>query len=318
MQNLFENAVQSIQLGVEDYKANKPARALSAVRNFYAGLLLMAKEVLMRKVPNADENEIIAADYKPMPDSLGGVKYVAKSKRTIDLETIGERFKDFGLKIDQNALKELSKIRNDIEHRYSQKPHEAVREALAKAFPVAIALFRLAGEDPRKVIGEAWETMLEVHTVYKQERNECLATFDKIEWKSSILENAPRECPECRSELVFQDNQSNENQEDIQAHCRACGASFTAMALIVTAVDAHLEWQSYVAMKDGDVAPLQDCPECSLTTYVLSDEGVGCVWCQFKLDDECAGCYTPLMPDNVDPQNYGLCSYCGHLLAKDD
>ena len=51
MQNMFENAVQSIQLGVEDYKKNTPSRALSAVRNFHAGLLLLAKEVLVRKVP---------------------------------------------------------------------------------------------------------------------------------------------------------------------------------------------------------------------------------------------------------------------------
>ena len=31
---LFRNAVQSIQLGIEDYQANNPERAVSAVRNF--------------------------------------------------------------------------------------------------------------------------------------------------------------------------------------------------------------------------------------------------------------------------------------------
>jgi hypothetical protein len=44
---LFRNAVQSIQLGIEDYQANNSKRAVSAVRNFYAGVLLLAKEVLV-------------------------------------------------------------------------------------------------------------------------------------------------------------------------------------------------------------------------------------------------------------------------------
>ena len=93
MQNMFNNAVQSIQMGVEDYRSNKPSRALSAVRNFHAGLLLLAKEVLVRKVPNADEREIIAANHKPVPDGLGGVNYVARSKRTrLCLESGGNWF----------------------------------------------------------------------------------------------------------------------------------------------------------------------------------------------------------------------------------
>ena len=318
MQNLFENAVQSIQLGVEDFKVHKPARALSAVRNFYAGLLLLAKEVLVRKVPNADESEVIAQGYRPVPDDSGGVKYVRQSKRTIDLATIGDRFRDFRITIDQKALKELSDIRNDIEHLYPKVPHDSVRQALAKAFPVAAELFRLAGEEPRKVIGEAWETMLEVRAVYDQERNACRATFGKVEWRSPILGHAPLICPECRSELVAQDDLDNRDQEDVKALCRSCGASINAEVLIETAVEAHLKWQSYVAMTDGDVAPLQHCPECGLATYILSEEEIGCVWCEFTLNDKCSRCHTPLMPDDVDFHNYNLCSYCGYLLAKDD
>ena len=51
---LFDNAMSSIRMGIEDYAQDKPERSLSAVRNFYAGLLLLAKEVLVRHIPNAD------------------------------------------------------------------------------------------------------------------------------------------------------------------------------------------------------------------------------------------------------------------------
>lgn len=320
MPNLFENATQALRLGVEDYEVaqEKPARALSAVRNFYAGLLLLAKEVLVRQAPNADENEVIGANYKPVPDGAGGVKYEPQSKRTIDLDTIARRFADFKLEIDQKKLKELSAIRNDVEHHYSKKPSESVRQAIAKAFPVAAQLFRLAGEKPHEIIGEAWETMLEVHEVYEQEREACHSTFDKIEWCSLLLEDAPRKCPECRSDLVAQENPENKVQEDIRAHCRFCKANINADMLVKNALIEHFEWESYVAMTDGDTAPLQRCPECGLAAYVLSEELAGCPWCGFVLDGSCAYCATDLMPDNVDTKNYYQCSYCAYLLAKDD
>ena len=318
MQSLFENAVQSIQLGVEDYQANEPARALSAVRNFYAGLLLLAKEVLVRRAPKTDANEIIAARYKPIPDDSGGVKYVAASKQTIDLETIGKRFKDFGLPIDQKALWELGNIRNAIEHRYSEEQPDSILHALAKAFPVAVALFRLADEEPYKVLGNAWEAMLKVHTVYEREKNECLSTFEKVEWLSPVLKNAPRTCPECWSDLVAQDTPHNGDQDAIEACCRSCGASFDAEALIERTIGEYLWVEGQIAAKDGGDDPLQDCPECSLSTYVFNEEAVGCVWCGFTLDGECARCHTSLMPDDIDPDNHGLCGYCGSLWAKDD
>lgn len=61
MNSLFGNAIQSVQLGISDYQANDPKRALSAVRNFYAGALLLAKEVLVRAAPNADPKEVLSA-----------------------------------------------------------------------------------------------------------------------------------------------------------------------------------------------------------------------------------------------------------------
>ena len=317
MPGLFENAVHSIQLGVEDYQANDSRRVLSAVRNFHAGLLLLAKEVLVRAAPDAPETQIIAARFKPVPDGSGGVKYQAVSGQTIDLATIGSRFKDFGLNIDRAALKDLNRVRNDIEHRYLKEPHETVRQAIARAFPVAAQLFRLAGEDPRSLLGETWEIMLKVHAVYEQELNECRGTFDRVEWRSGILEDPRFVCTECQSHLVAQNNPNNEDQEGMEAHCRSCGAAIGAEILIENALTAHMEWQSYVAMTDSGDSPLQDCPDCGLSTYVVTEEEIGCVWCGYTLD-KCARCMTALMPDNVDFDNHNLCAYCGHLMTKDD
>ena len=108
MSHLFDNAIQSIQLGVEDYQNDDPKRAVSAVRNFYAGVLLLAKEVLVRRVPKASPEEVIRSKYKPVPDGKGGIIYTPETSRTIDFETINKRFKDFDLPIEPLVLKHLS------------------------------------------------------------------------------------------------------------------------------------------------------------------------------------------------------------------
>ena len=314
---MFDNAVKSIQLGVEDYQANDPKRALSAIRNFYAGLLLLAKEVLARAAPNADPSEIIGARYKPVPDGAGGVDHVPASARTIDFWTIGERFKDFGLRIDQSALKDLNRIRTNVEHYFTNEPREAVREAIAKAFPVAADLFRLAGEAPHEALGETWEAMLEVRSVYERELEECRASFENVEWPSAVLEGAAFNCAKCHSDLVAQNDPENTSHEDAEAHCRSCRASISAENAVERALDLHFEADSYIAMTDGGDQPLQDCPECGLTAYILAEEEVGCAWCGCTLG-KCGRCMVGLTPDNVCPYILSLCGYCGHLMSKDD
>jgi len=53
MNSILKNAIISIQLGIEDFlKTEKdPRRALSAMRNLYAGVLLLFKEKLARLSP---------------------------------------------------------------------------------------------------------------------------------------------------------------------------------------------------------------------------------------------------------------------------
>uniref|UniRef100_B0SXS8 Uncharacterized protein n=1 Tax=Caulobacter sp. (strain K31) TaxID=366602 RepID=B0SXS8_CAUSK len=148
MSALLKNAVDSLAIGIEDYSANDPRRTLSAVRNFYAGAVLLAKEVLSRKVPGVSPDDILGAKYKPMPNGKGGVDFVQDGSATIDFQTIGKRFKDFGIKADTKRLEHLNKIRNDIEHRYTTQTDATIREAIATAFPLISDLFAEAGESP--------------------------------------------------------------------------------------------------------------------------------------------------------------------------
>ena len=159
--------------------------------------------------------------------------------------------------------------------------------------------------------------MLEVRAFYEQERDKCHATFEKVEWQSTILGEVTRECPKCQSELVEQTNSENTEQEEIEARCRSCGVIISAESLIENSIIERFRGESYIAMTDGGNAPLQYCPECGLTTYVLGEEIVGCVRCGYVLEN-CTYCGTCLVPDNVDPENHSQCCYCGNYLAKDN
>jgi hypothetical protein len=316
MNTLFDNAIQSIQLGIEDYEHNDPKRALSAVRNFYAGTLLLAKEVLVRAAPKADVKAIIGSKFVPVPDGNGGVTYEASNK-TVDFTEIGDRFKAFGLKIDKGALADLNKIRNDMEHYHTNASGKKVREAIARAFPVIVELFKQLHEAPSKHLGKCWETMLEVKTVYEQELAECRASFDKVDWQSGAMAIAERVCPKCDSRLIHQKNPNNTVHENADATCRQCGEDLDAHEVIEAALKEHFAGDNYIAMTDGGEGSLATCPECSYETYVMSADENGCAWCQLELD-ECLRCSTSLTPNNVSWDSHQFCSYCDNVMSKDD
>ena len=318
MNTLFDNAIQSIQLGVEDYRSNDPRRALSAVRNYYAGLLLLAKEVLVRTAPQALADDILGARYKPVPDGAGGVRHVKVGHQTIDFSTLAERFKDFGLKINRAALDELNRIRTDIEHYCTNESRQAVREAIAKAFPVAVDLFASAGEAPHLALGDAWQTMLDVRDVYEQELQACEKSFAELKSEVGALEQITFNCPECRSDLVGQTAPTNTDPWSIQAVCRSCGAEPDGDKLVEHSLDVYFQAQVYRAFKDGDIMPLDQCPECGRRAYVVGHDHQGCALCEFVLDPSCANCGVTLSPSDAHPEDPRLCSWCYHMLTKDD
>jgi hypothetical protein len=314
MNSLFDNAIQSIRIGIEDYCHNDPKRALSAVRNFYAGTLLLAKEILVRKAPNSPMMDVLATKFSPVPNGKGGVTFEANSK-TIDFNELGERFKAFGLKIDRSALAELNNIRNDLEHLYTNATNKMVREAIARAFPVVVDLFKLLHEEPNKHLGESWEVMLEVKLVYDKELAECEASFARIDWKSDSMARALRVCPQCDSRLVRCTDVNTTIHEYADSKCRQCGAEIAAHELIETALKKFFEDDDYQAAKEGAEGMLGSCPECSYETYVMSGEENGCAWCQLELG-ACLRCEEALTPNNVAWDTNEMCSYCDHILSK--
>ena len=164
MKELLDNAVLSIELGVEDYQTGDERRVLSAIRNLYAGVLLLCKQVLWNESPPGTEGSLIYKDLVPRKID-GRVLMVPKKPRrnTVDRQQIEERFKELGLDLDWSKLQELARIRNDVEHLFMTVKPAIAKEALASAMPVIEQL--LVGhlqEEPAHLFRDSvWKSLLE-------------------------------------------------------------------------------------------------------------------------------------------------------------
>ncbi|TKD51432.1 hypothetical protein [Sphingomonas baiyangensis] len=320
MNALLDNAVASIRIGVQDYRSPDDHRHLSAVRNYYAGILLLAKAVLVRRFPNEDPDLLLAAKLRPQAGPNGTVEIVPEGQTTIDFQTIGRRFRDLGIAFDPALLAGLNKIRNDIEHRFSPLGRAAIVEAIAKGFPAAGQLFRLLDEDPAILLGEEWNDMLQSRELFAAELAACQRTLEAIDWRSGTISDAKLVCSECESNLVQQADPENTVQDDAELSCRACGAGLDVGDVIERSIDDALGAEAYLRAKDaGEDGPYYPCPDCGKDTFI--DFEALCANCGFTYASEgrCAICHTTIpVADMLDDPDRTLCAYHQHLMEKDD
>ncbi len=317
MPNLLGNAVASIRMGVEDYRQQDADRDISAVRNFYAGVLLLAKEALVRAAPNADPQLVIGAKLKPVADGAGGIEMRQVGHSTVDFQQIAERAKDFGVALDHKALQALNVIRNDIEHHFTTEPETAVRAAISKGFPVVASLFRQLDENPLAHLGEAWTTMLSTKELYEQELQAARATLSSVKWYSPSI-NGSFKCGECQQEFVEQIDVANEDQSNVELVCKTCASSPDLANSLETALDDLYGADAYVRYKDAsEDGPIYRCPACDHDTLIEGEDK--CANCGESLDyeSECARCGGDIpLQDFLDGLDGGLCSYCAYMTEK--
>ena len=321
MNSLLENAVVSIQLGLEDYASQDSRRVISAVRNLYAGVLLLCKEVLRQLSPPNSNDVLIRKRKKAVKDTDGTVRFVGEGKQTIDRVEIEQAFKDLQLNVDLSNLKRLAEIRNNIEHMHSEVSSSLIQEAMANAMPIihAIVVNELQ-EEPGPLLGaDAWDVLLEEANVFKQEQEVCQISFDKVDWGSETLKEAVEAflCPHCTSALIRNENTAAKYRDEVRLVCSKCSETAETEEVFEDALERALEWESHVAITGGDGPLLEKCPECFRDTFIVDEKQ--CVNCNLSLEGrKCQLCSKPLdVYDYMSSEGY-YCLYHQHTLSKDD
>ena len=323
MDPLLKNAVVSIQLGLEDFASNDEHRIISAARNLYSGVLLLAKEVLRQLSPPGSNDVLIRTKKKAVKEADGTVKLVGDGKKTINSSEIAETFKQLQLRVDMSNLKRLADIRNDIEHMHPNHALALIQEAIADAMPIIRDMIvKELKQEPSTLLGnEAWDAMLNEARVLKEEQTACRTSFIAICWETDTLGIAFEEfqCPNCSSTLVRNDNAKATKPDELLLVCSKCGESAEFDLVIEAALNESLWIEGHIAAMDGGDPVLEECPECLKKTYVFAEGKCLNPGCEFSLNGyNCAVCSTDLTLDDYRNGNGHLCSYHAHTLAKDD
>lgn len=314
MDTILDNAVYSIQIGIEDYKSEDPRRILSAIRNIYAGTILLFKEKLRQLSP--DNEDLIKQKVLPRYDKSGNVVLSGTGKNTVGLHEIEMYFKALNIQFDCKRVKKVQQARNDIEHYCTDLTPEQIKESIANTFIVLKNFVtNQLKEEPIDLFGlETWQVFLDVGEVFAAQKQECSDAMKALDWKESELKAMidSYTCDKCNSELIKPTGESDVREMEFQ--CLRCGAFADFDDLIEKATIATYD-NSYFAIKDGEYPNLAECPHCSKQTYLLESDY--CLACEYTRDyTECTLCGNDI---GVDEQHFnGLCSYCDYKLSKDD
>lgn len=316
--SILKNAVESIQVGMEDYHDDDPRRVLSAIRNLYAGILLLFKHKLKELSPDGSDEALLKTKVSPEinPDT-GEVTWVGRGKKTVEVGDIIDRLKSLNIGgIEWQRLEDLQKIRNEIEHYYSQLPVERLKEAVANALHLITQFCEPhLDQQPGVILGqECWDHMLSVATVYDAELKACRDNLESVEWPfDDVAASIPAmRCPACDSQLL-KVMDTSAKRDGIEFMCSSCQTQSAYSEVVGAAISNHMAGWNYMNVKDGGEPVTSDCPECGADTFLRSEQA--CAACFYEQEyTQCEMCEEPLTVE--DQWLDGKCSYCQYKYDK--
>lgn len=316
--SIIKNAVESIQIGMEDYHSDDSRRMLSAIRNIYAGVLLIYKQKLNTLSPEGD-GSLLRVKLKPVLLD-GKVVWRGEGKNTVDKRDIRERFKSLGVgNVDWELLDKLSNIRNDVEHYFSDVPVSQMKETVAGALRLLTEFCEpQLGQKPQDLLGvQCWEMMLDVASFHAAELKRCREKLSAVKWKYETVADSLdcMRCCYCDSQLIepANDGQSEPNFAFI---CMDCQQQSDYGEVVGGAVALSLAYLNYQREKEGLPWASDQCPRCGELAYVHAEDA--CMACHFEFGEykHCDVCGTPL--DAEEAWAGPLCSYHRHKIQSGD
>lgn len=322
--SMRDNAVASIRLGVEDFKAAEldAARALSSIRNLTSGLLLLFKVKLQAMSTPGSDEALLKEKVTPIMGPDGLPIWVGSGKKTADVQTIISRLTGLGVDgVEWKLLEALTNTRNDIEHYYSTRPTSVLLETVANCFHL-IQQFVPAhlGVSPVSLLGkDIWTFLTEQEAFYERERKACLESLSSVAWPSEILASATEHlsCPKCRAKLMKASGDVNTHSL-ITFNCTRCEAISQFDDVVDSMLTGKYFKDLYIAATQGGEGPLDVCDNCERDSYVIEENQ--CAICgDGPKAPACRQCGT-ILDDDADIEEIhsdALCDHCRYILEMD-
>lgn len=315
--SILKNAADSIRIGMEDFHDDDPPRVLSAIRNIYAGILLLFKYKLQELSPDGSKEALLKTNIVPVIDpATGQTTWIGTGKKTVEVRDIIERLSSLGVTgVEWKRLEKLQTIRNDIEHYYSHEPVDRMKEAVANALHLIKQFCEPhLGEPPKDILGDAcWNLMLEVTTIYEAELNECRQNLSSVRWTFDEVKDSMEKmrCEHCESQLIKALDPLVEDR-DIEFICSDCGETSNYQAVAAAAITENFSISHREIMQGGEASTAL-CPECRDDSFLI--EHGKCAACFYEMEYmHCKTCEEPLSLGEQYLE--GSCSYCQHMWEK--
>ncbi|RWE85105.1 hypothetical protein [Mesorhizobium sp.] len=317
--SLLDNAIGAIQIAIEDFPSNDDRRVHSAIRNLHAGILLLCKVQLQRLSPPGSDEVLLKQKVEPHTASDGTLAWQGTGKKTVDQQSIKERFGSLEIVLDWKRLEKINDIRNNTEHYFFQGTRHQAIEAFAEACVLIRELIvDVLGEDPVALIGEdMWSRLFRNKQVFDIEYGACQETLLAIHWRDAAAGVSDSiSCPNCSSKLVRQRSSKNNDPDSAEFYCTSCAAVADATDIVLHAFDHLYGAEGHSAVKDGGEPPVIDCPECGQESFVVKFGS--CALCDFEVPDDaqCAICGETLSAHDYSEHD-GLCSYHAYVAERE-
>ncbi|MCF1484369.1 MULTISPECIES: hypothetical protein [Rhizobium/Agrobacterium group] len=311
-ENLLSNAVDCIEMAVEDFQNAHSRRLSAAIRNLYAGILLLFKCVLAEKSPLGSGGLLIYKDIVPelKPDgSVGFKRKDGNNPKTVDKTEIKERLKSLGLNFYWSALESVSKIRNNMEHLYHNEHPNVVRTAFSDSLPLIVQILDDELQRPAASIfsPECWDFLKKNNDVVSQISRLCWASFAKIEWLDGVQKEAAQSlrCDHCWSPFVKQVDPDNDEIDLIQLKFHECNFTVDAEDAFEVAIETTFDEEMYRAVTEGGYPNIDvcRCPDCNKMSYSFSKNVCLLPKCRPFTAPNCRVCGNPFDGNSTD--DYG-------------
>ncbi|OIR24920.1 hypothetical protein [Bathymodiolus thermophilus thioautotrophic gill symbiont] len=314
--SILKNAIDSIAIGLEDYQSPDKRRIISSARNISAGILLLFKYKLCELSPPGSNESLIKQQILPKINATGGVDWVGKGGKTVDVQNIKKRFESLDITVDWKRLDQIKKYRNNIEHYYDTQNFQSAQGLISNSFLIIRDFIsEYLNEDPKKLLGDkAWATLIEVNEVHEKEKLACVDTLETLGFfNDEILDSFKNySCKKCGSGLIMS-SEKNMRAIEIEYTCKSCGNTLPYEDIVNDAVSEYFSHEVYLSYKEGGDSPITNCPECE--GIYLYNEKI-CSSCGYIAEHECQKCSSPILPEELDAEPF--CGYCKHIMSKDD
>ncbi|MBA6121623.1 MULTISPECIES: hypothetical protein [Pseudomonas] len=303
LDELLQNAVDSICLGVEDYELSatpgKERRAISAARNFYSGVLLLFKYRIGSLASTPEQVvELLHKPIKIQPHrNSGGLlewRPTPHPKETIDTGMIEARLQELKIFHDWNVVKKLRDCRNDLEHFHPKAPTTEIQRLIVDLFPMLQRfIHEELSDSPSDLLGTAWDSMVAVSEFYERTQSEAAK-----KWQAAGLPDtawpflSTCQCESCYSSLLQPLKSSIDagftpDVMEFEYECISCRNTGSVVQLF--------EEEFSIAREDhySDGVLIRTCDNCYITAFSMVDEH--CHWCgKYDRWPRCAICNAPV------------------------